>query len=39
MSSNVRIEYHGYWDFPRIFLTQFRGHTFLFDCAFDEASR
>jgi hypothetical protein len=36
MSSRARIQYRGYWGFPRIFLTRYEGHTFLFDCAFDE---
>jgi hypothetical protein len=37
MSNHAGIQYRGYWDFPRIFLTRFEGKTFLFDCAFDEA--
>jgi hypothetical protein len=36
MSSRARIQYRGYWDFPRIFLTQYEGRTFLFDCVFDQ---
>jgi len=37
MSGRAGIQYRGYWDFPRIFITRYKGQTFLFDCAFDEA--
>ena len=30
------IQYRGFWDVPRIFLTRYRGRLFLFDCPFDE---
>ena len=30
------IRYRDFWDFPRIFITDYRGKWFLFDCAFDE---
>ena len=36
MSQRVPIEYRGFWDVPRIFLAHYEGHTFLFDCAFDQ---
>jgi hypothetical protein len=28
--------YREFWDVPRIFLTQFRDRTYLFDCPLDE---
>lgn len=37
MNGRALIQYRGFWDFPRIFLTRYAGRTFLFDCAFDEA--
>lgn len=37
MSERAPIRYRDFWDVPRIFLARYRGHTFLFDCAFDEA--
>jgi len=36
MSEMTPIRYRGYWDVPRIFLTVYRGETYLFDCPFDE---
>lgn len=30
------LRYVGFWDVPRIFLTRYKGQTFLFDCPFDE---
>ena len=30
------IRYMGFWDVPRIFLTHYKGQSFLFDCPFDE---
>jgi hypothetical protein len=30
------IRYRDFWDVPRMFVTQYRSHWFLFDCAFDE---
>lgn len=32
------IRYRDLWDVPRIFLMQHEGHTFLFDCEFDEST-
>ncbi len=31
----IPIQYRGFWDVPRIFLTRHRGRLFLFDCPFD----
>jgi hypothetical protein len=36
MNDRAPIRYRGFWDVPRIFLTQYRSQNFLFDCAFDE---
>jgi hypothetical protein len=30
------IQYRDFWDVPRIFVTQYRGMWFLFDCTFDD---
>jgi hypothetical protein len=30
------IRYRDFWDVPRIFLVEYEGVHFLFDCAFDE---
>jgi hypothetical protein len=30
------IQYRGFWDVPRIFLTRHRGRLYLFDCPFDD---
>ncbi|HYT95454.1 MAG TPA: hypothetical protein VEL76_42435 [Gemmataceae bacterium] len=30
------IKYMGYYDIPLIFITRYRGETYLFDCPFDE---
>lgn len=30
------IQYKGFWDVPRIFLTSYAGQTFLFECGFDQ---
>jgi hypothetical protein len=32
------IKYRDFWDFPRIFLVEHEGRTFLFDNRFDEIS-
>jgi hypothetical protein len=32
------IKYMGFYDVPLIFLTRYRGETYLFDCPFDEES-
>ena len=29
-------QYRDFWDVPRMFLVEFAGNVFLFDCAFDE---
>ncbi len=38
MNTDTRlpIRYRDFWDVPRIFLANYRGHLFLFDCPFDE---
>jgi hypothetical protein len=36
MTADLPIRYRGYWDVPRIFLTRYRGHLYLFDCPFSE---
>ena len=36
MTAWAPIRYMGFWDVPRIFLTRYKGQTFLFDCPFDE---
>jgi len=36
MTAWAPIRYVGFWDVPRIFLTRYKGQTFLFDCPFDE---
>jgi hypothetical protein len=30
------IKYMGFYDVPLIFITRYRGETYLFDCPFDE---
>ena len=32
------IEYRDFWDFPRIFLTEYKERFYLFDCPFDDAT-
>lgn len=32
----LSINYREFFDVPRIFLTQFEGRTYLFDCPFDD---
>jgi hypothetical protein len=36
MSDWLPIKYMGFYDVPRIFITRYRGETYLFDCPFDE---
>jgi len=36
MSDWLPIKYRGFYDVPRIFITRYRGETYLFDCPFDE---
>jgi hypothetical protein len=37
MKDRIAIKYMGFWDVPRVFITRYRGQTFLFESAFDEA--
>ena|SRR5438105_4421716 len=36
MNRFVPIQYRDFWDVPRIFLVDHKGHLFLFDCPFDD---
>src|SRR5690349_7106539 len=36
MNRFVPIRYRDFWDVPRIFLVEYRGRLFLFDCPFDD---
>lgn len=36
MSNMTPIKYMGFYDVPLIFITSYRGETYLFDCPFDE---
>src|SRR5881398_2494999 len=36
MSEMTPIQYMGFYDVPLIFITRYRGQTYLFDCPFDE---
>jgi hypothetical protein len=36
MSRFVPIQYRDFWDVPRIFLVEYKGHVLLFDCPFDD---
>jgi hypothetical protein len=36
MSDTTPIKYMGFYDVPLIFITRYRGETYLFDCPFDE---
>jgi hypothetical protein len=36
MSRFVPIQYRDFWDVPRIFLVEYKGLSFLFDCPFDD---
>lgn len=38
MNTWANIRYRDLWDVPRIFLVEHGGNTYLFDCAFDEAT-
>lgn len=37
MSNESEIIYRDFWDVPRIFLVQYHGRQYLFDCRFDES--
>lgn len=30
------INYRDYWDVPRVFVVEYKGRTFLFNCPFDD---
>ncbi len=36
MNDMTPIKYKGFYDVPLIFITRYRGETYLFDCPFDE---
>jgi hypothetical protein len=36
MSRWVPIQYHAFWDRPRLFLAEESDHSVLFDCRFDD---
>ncbi|SRR5260370_3297223 len=36
MNDMTPIKYRGFYDVPLIFITRYRGETYLFDCPFDE---
>jgi hypothetical protein len=36
MNDMTPIKYMGFYDVPLIFVTRYRGETYLFDCPFDE---
>ncbi len=36
MNDMTPIKYVGFHDVPRIFITRYRGETYLFDCPLDE---
>src|SRR2546425_1551744 len=36
MDNWASIKYMGFWDVPLVFLTQYQGQAFLFDCPFRE---